>query len=103
MLSPSKKSLISLEMKNNYVFVMINSGRGIPSIIHSLARSCSLVPSSNETLRPKNYSLIGRGISKHEGPLGPRALIENSSYIGGYEFFLFTVMFLCVKKYQSDS
>jgi hypothetical protein len=65
---------------------MINPDRGIPSIVHSLARSCSLVPTSNETLRSKNYSLIGRGISKHEGPLGSRAIIENSSYIGGYEF-----------------
>jgi hypothetical protein len=86
MLSQSKNFLISQEDKNNNMYTIINSGRGIPSIIHSLARSCSLAPTSNENLRSKSYSLIGRGIAKREGPLGPHALIENSSYTGGYDF-----------------
>jgi|LakMenEpi03Aug12_release.lakeMendotaPanAssembly.Ray.scaffolds.fasta_scaffold404581_2 hypothetical protein len=68
------------------MYVIINLGRGIPSIIHSLARSYSLVPNTNEIMRSRNYSLIGRGIAKREGPLGPHVLIENSSVIGGYGF-----------------
>ncbi|XP_046643932.1 autophagy-related protein 9A-like [Daphnia pulicaria] len=79
------RSLVQNELIENPLIQrsMLSPNRGIPSIVHSLARSCSLVPTSNETLRSKNYSLIGRGISKHEGPLGSRAIIENSSYIGG--------------------
>ncbi|KAK4021382.1 hypothetical protein OUZ56_003298 [Daphnia magna] len=64
---------------------VLSQSRGIPSLIQSLARSCSLVPPSGDTqsLRPKNYSVIGRGIAKREGPLGSRVGTDNSSYIGG--------------------